>query len=178
MNVFELGQDWKIAALRTNIHVHFLFVGDNMEIRFMNYAFALAEKASIIDEVPIGAVIVKDGKIISYGYNNKEKSNSVFGHAELIAIKEAEKKIGNWRLDNCDLYVTLDPCPMCASAIKQSRIKNVFSALSNSDEKNEKIILEIFSCDSTNPTVNFLTNLQPDKSKKILNSFFKKQRKK
>ena len=177
MNVFESGQDWKIAALKTNIHVHFLFVGDIMNLKYMEIAFSYAKKAYLNNEVPVGAVIVKDNEIISFGFNCKEEKKSIFEHAELIAIKLAEEKIDNWRLDNCDLYVTLDPCPMCASAIKQSRISNVYSALSNSKE-NSFIITKIFECDKTNPAVNFISNIDSNRSKKMLNSFFEKQRKK
>ena len=178
MNVSEIGQDWKIAALRTNIHVHFLFMVMFMENKFMDLAFEQANKAFLNNEVPIGAIIVKDGVIVSVGYNRKESSNSVFAHAEIIAIYEAEKKLNNWRLNDCDLYVTLDPCPMCASAIKQSRIRNVFSALEKSDVNNGLIINKIFKADTTNPSVNFYTNLYVDKAKKNMNSFFEKQRKK
>jgi tRNA(adenine34) deaminase len=143
---------------------------------YFDVAFENAKKAFDIDEVPIGAVIVKDGEIISTGYNKKESNNSIFGHAEIYAIQEAEKKLNNWRLDGCELYVTLDPCPMCASAIKQSRITNVYSALENSDDNNSSIINSIFLSDRTNPSVTFYTNLYVDKSKKLLNSFFKRHR--
>ena len=145
---------------------------------FLDKAISYANKAFLIDEVPVGAVIVKDKKVIGYGYNKKEKHNSVLEHAELIAIKMAEKNIDNWRLNDCDIYVSLDPCPMCASAIKQARIKNVYSALTNSDNNNYEIISQIFKKDKTNPSVNFITNLDVEKSEKILNSFFKKQRNK
>ena len=147
-----------------------------MNQKFLDLAFDYAQKAYDIDEVPIGAIIVKNNEVIGCGYNNKEKNNSVLEHAELIAIKEASNKINNWRLDDCDIYITLDPCPMCASAIKQSRIKNVYSALNNSDENNLNIIKNIFKSDKTNPEVNFISNLNVDKSKNLLNSFFKKQR--
>ena len=143
---------------------------------FLEKAFNYAEIAYQNNEVPIGAVIVKDGNIVSFGYNQKEEDKCVLKHAELIAIEKASKLLDNWRLDDCDLYVTLDPCPMCASAIKQARIRNVYSALSNSDSSNLAIIQEIFKKDSTNPDVHFETNLDVEKSKKILNEFFKKQR--
>lgn len=147
-----------------------------MNQKFLDKSFFYAELAFENDEVPIGAVIVKDGEVIAYGYNQKEKNKSVLSHAELIAIDSASKVLNNWRLDGCDLYVTLDPCPMCASAIKQARISNVYSALSNSDLNNTTILNNIFKKDSTNPQVNFFTNLDADKSKKLLNSFFKKHR--
>ena len=94
----------------------------------------------------------------------------------MIAIEEASKNLNNWRLDDCDIYITLDPCPMCASAIKQARIKNVYSALNNTDDSYLEIINKIFVGDNTNPSVNFISNLDVDKSKNLLNSFFKKQR--
>ena len=159
MKVIETGQDWKIAALRSSFHVHFLFLVIVMNYKFFDVAFEYANKAYLEDEVPIGAVIVKDDIIISFGFNKKEINNSVISHAEIEAILEAEKKLNNWRLDDCDIYVTLDPCPMCASAIKQSRIKTVYSALSNSDDNNLSIIESIFKGDNNNPEVKLYTNL-------------------
>lgn len=149
-----------------------------MNKEFMDLAFFYAKQAYENEEVPIGAVIVKENEIISFGYNRKEQEKNVLAHAELIAIKKAEKKLNNWRLDDCDIYVTLDPCPMCASAIKQSRIKNVYSALSNMDENNLSLILKIFSKDKINSNVNLITNIDKKKSQKLLNDFFKKQRNK
>lgn len=145
---------------------------------FLDLAFFYAEKAYSANEVPIGAVIVKDNDVISYGFNQKEEKSSVLAHAELIAIAEASKKLNNWRLDGCDIYVTLDPCPMCASAIKQARIKNVYSALNNADSNNLPLILDIFSTDKVNSSVNFVSNLDLERSKRLLSDFFKKQRKK
>ena len=143
-----------------------------MNWEFLDLAFKYAKKAYKNNEVPIGAVIVKDNEVIGYGYNQKEKKNSVLEHAEIIAIRMASKELNNWRLDDCDIYVTLDPCPMCASAIKQARIKNVYSACSNLDKENEKVVVDILKCDKTNPEVNLISNIEPEKSKKILNSFF------
>lgn len=143
-----------------------------MNRKFLDLAFKYAEKAYKCDEVPIGAVIVKNNEVIGYGYNQKEKKNSVLEHAEIMAIRMASKKLNNWRLDDCDIYITLDPCPMCASAIKQSRIKNIYSALSNLDKENKKVVVDILKCDKTNPEVTLISNIEPDKSKKLLNSFF------
>lgn len=145
---------------------------------FMDLAFKNAEIAYNFDEVPIGAVIVKENKVIAQSFNKKEKNQCVLAHAELFVIDEASKLLGNWRLENCDIYVTLDPCPMCASAIKQARIKNVYSALSNSDPKLNDLINSIFESDNTNPSINFISNLDPRRSKELLNKFFKKQRNK
>lgn len=91
---------------------------------YMERAIELAKSAK--GEIPVGAVIVKDGEIIASAFNRKETDNDVSAHAEIIAIKKAAEKLKTWRLEDCDLYVTLEPCPMCAWAIINSRIKNVF----------------------------------------------------
>ena len=91
---------------------------------FMSRAIELAKLAT--GEVAVGAVLVKNGKIIAEAHNKKEQNNDVTSHAEILAIRDAEQKLGNWRLEDCDLYVTLEPCPMCAWAIVNSRIKNVY----------------------------------------------------
>ena len=93
-------------------------------MKFMHRAIEIAKQAQ--GEIPVGAVIVKDDEIIAEAYNKKEQNNDVTSHAEILAIREAEKTLGNWRLENCDLYVTLEPCPMCAWAIINSRIRNVY----------------------------------------------------
>ncbi len=91
----------------------------------MEAAIEEAQKALTLNEVPIGAVIVYNDEIIARGYNLRESSQTTLSHAELVAIQEANEKIGSWRLEDCTLYVTLEPCPMCAGAIVQSRIKRV-----------------------------------------------------
>jgi tRNA(adenine34) deaminase len=143
----------------------------------MDLAFKYAEEAFKLNEVPVGAVIVKDNQVISYGFNTKEKDCCVMAHAEIIAIKKAEEILKNWRLEDCDMYVTLDPCPMCASAIKQARIDNVYCALSNSDSNNNKIIKQIFNDNDTdNKSVYFESDLFVEKSKELLSLFFKNKR--
>lgn len=93
---------------------------------FMKEALKEAKKAYKKLEVPVGVVIVKDNKIIARGYNQKEMKNNPIKHAEIIAIEKACKKLNNWRLNDCEMYVTLEPCPMCAGAIINSRIKKVY----------------------------------------------------
>lgn len=93
---------------------------------WMKQALKEAEKAFDQDEVPIGCVIVKDDQIIAQSYNKREIEQQSIAHAEILAIQEACKKVGSWRLENCDLYVTLEPCPMCSGAIIQSRIRAVY----------------------------------------------------
>jgi tRNA(adenine34) deaminase len=101
-------------------------LGEKMsDAYFMQEAIHEANKAKAIHEVPIGAVLVYNGEIIARGYNLRETSQTTLSHAELIAIEEGNKRIGSWRLEDCTLYVTLEPCPMCAGAIVQSRIKRV-----------------------------------------------------
>ncbi|SDZ35895.1 tRNA adenosine(34) deaminase TadA [Thermoactinomyces sp. DSM 45892] len=96
-----------------------------MEEFYMKLAIEEARKAEEIDEVPIGAVVVLQGEVVGRGYNVREKDQDPTAHAEMIAIQEAAERLGSWRLIDCDLYVTLEPCPMCAGAIIQSRIRRV-----------------------------------------------------
>jgi len=88
--------------------------------------FAIEQAKLSGADIPVGAVLVRNGEIIAAGFNQKEKTNDVTAHAEILAIREAAKKLGNWRLDECTMYVTLEPCPMCAWTIIQSRIKAVY----------------------------------------------------
>ena len=93
--------------------------------KFMREAIKQAKKAGAYLEVPIGCVIVQEGKIIARGYNRRNMDHSALSHAELLAIQKARNKTGDWRLEDCTMYVTLEPCPMCAGAIVQARIKRV-----------------------------------------------------
>lgn len=95
------------------------------ENRFMEAALRLAEEAFAADEVPVGAVVVKDGKIIGCGRNRREEDKSVLGHAEIEAMNAAAKALGTWRLDGCTLYVTLEPCPMCAGAAVNAHVERI-----------------------------------------------------
>ncbi len=95
-----------------------------MKHEFMLEAIKMAKKSG--KDIPIGAVIVKDGKIISKAVNEREKRQNTIYHAEMLAIRRACKKLGNWRLNDCEMYVTIEPCPMCASAILQARLKSVY----------------------------------------------------
>lgn len=97
-----------------------------MDEKFMSKALELAKEAIRHDEVPIGAVIVYDGEIIAEAHNMKEQDNCAISHAEIVAIKRATKALNSWRLYGCDIYVTLEPCPMCAGALINSRIDNIY----------------------------------------------------
>lgn len=92
----------------------------------MRLAIKEAEKAEKIDEVPIGAIIVKDGKVVARAHNKKESKNQATRHAEIEAIEKATKKVNNWWLEDCDIYVTLEPCAMCAGALINSRLRNIY----------------------------------------------------
>ena len=105
-----------------------------MKQKFINEAYKQALKALKKDEVPVGAVIVKDNKIIARAYNKKEKPNGPLGHCEMIAIKKACKKLNTWRLIGCEMYVTLEPCMMCLGAILNARLKKVYFGASSNKE--------------------------------------------
>ena len=97
-----------------------------MNEKYIEKIYDLAKKSYDIDEIPVGAIVVKNGKIISEGINSRESMNSVIGHAEINAIEDACKVVGDWRLDDCEMYVTLLPCMMCSGAILESRIKKIY----------------------------------------------------
>ena len=144
---------------------------------FMNEALKQAEKAYKKLEVPVGAIIVKDGKIISRAYNQKEAKKSVVKHAEIIAIEKACKKIDNWRLNDCEMYVTLEPCPMCAGAIMNSRIKKLY--IGTMEEKSgacgSKVnLLQDYNFETK---VEVENNIKNSECEKILKNFFKEIRK-
>ena len=131
-------------------------------MNFMNEAFKEAKKAYDIDEVTVGAVIAKDGKIIARAHNLKETKQLVTAHAEILAVEKASKKINNWRLEDCELYVTLKPCKMCRQVIKEARIKHVYYG---SEE-----------CIANDTIKENYTYIESKECSKILKDFFKKLR--
>lgn len=149
-----------------------------MEIKYMELAYEEALKAYNAGEIPVGAIIVKDNEVVAMGHNLKEKMVCSVYHAEILALIDASTKLKNWRLEGCDMYITLEPCPMCASAIKQSRIENIYCGLSNADPNNELIIRKIFESDAVNPHVNFYNNLYSEKISVLMRKFFVEKRKK
>lgn len=142
----------------------------------MKLAYKEALKALKDDEVPVGAVIVKDGKVIAKAYNMKESKQCGVYHAEILAIMRACKKLSNWRLENCDIYITLAPCPMCASAIKQSRISNVYCGLSNFDSSAMNITKKILENNDINSSVNLYSDLFSNEVSVLLKKFFENRR--
>lgn len=146
--------------------------------KWMKEAIKQAKKAAQKDEVPIGCVIVKDDQIIARAYNKREMKQCSTAHAEILAIEKACKKLGSWRLEDCDLYVTIEPCPMCSGAIIQSRIRNViFGAY---DPKG--------GCMGSNMNINDVRGFNhypdieggilQDECSRLLKEFFKAKRKK
>ena len=146
-------------------------------MNFMNQAFLLAKKAQSHDDVPIGAVIVKDGKIVARGENRVQKCKNPTLHAEIVAINKACKKLNSKFLDNCDLYVTLEPCAMCATAISFARIKNIYFAAT--DEKGGGITTnaKVFENDKHLWKPNIIQMPEyAEKSAVLLKEFFSKLR--
>ena len=146
-------------------------------MNFMNQAFILAKKAFAHDDVPIGAVIVHNGKIIARGENKVQKSQNPTLHAEIVAINRACKKLGTKFLDNCDIYITLEPCSMCATAISFARIKNIYFAAT--DEKGGGITsnAKIFETDKHLWHPNIIQMPEyADESAELLRNFFKHRR--
>ncbi len=144
--------------------------------KFMKEALKQAKIAFSKEEVPIGAVIVKDGKIISRAYNKREQTMQSTAHSEILAIEKACRKLKNWRLNDCELYVTVEPCPMCAGAILNSRIKKVyFGAL---DNKSGAVVSNLKMLDSEycNHRAEYEGDLLKEECELLLKNFFKRLR--
>ena len=149
----------------------------NENEKYMKEALKEAQKAYKKLEIPVGAVIVKDGKIIAKAHNIKEQKKDTTKHAEIIAIQKASKKLNTWRLNDCEMYVTLEPCSMCAGAIIQARLKKVY--IGTMDEKTGACgsVLNLLKDYKFNHEVELETGLLEENCKKILQDFFKELRK-
>lgn len=145
-------------------------------IKYMKEALRQAKKAYALGEVPIGCVIVYEDKIIARGYNRRNTDKNTLAHAEITAINRASKKIGDWRLEDCTLYVTLEPCQMCAGAIVQSRITNVVMGCMNPKAGCGGSILNILEMPEFNHQVNVLRGVMVEECSQILQDFFKELR--
>lgn len=144
--------------------------------KFMKKAIEQAKKAGAIGEVPIGCVIVRDGEIIARGYNKRKKNKNTLSHAELIAIDKACKKCGDWRLEDCVLYVTLEPCQMCAGAIVQARIPLVVMGCANEKAGCAGSIIDMFNVDKFNHRVEKIEGVCKEECSTMLTDFFKSLR--
>lgn len=143
---------------------------------FMKEAVRQAKKAAAIGDVPIGCVIVKEGRIISRGYNRRNADKTVLSHAEITAIKKACQKEGDWRLEDCTLYVTLEPCPMCAGAIVQARIYRVVIGSMNAKAGCAGSVLNILKEPGFNHQVKVETGILGEECSCLMTDFFKELR--
>ncbi len=141
--------------------------------KFMRAALKEADKAYALDEVPIGCVLVKDGKIIARGHNKRNTAGSCLSHAELIAIKKANKKEQDWRLEECTLYVTLEPCQMCAGAIVQSRIPRVVIGAMNPKAGCAGSIINLLDMSEFNHQCDITRGVLEEQCSELLTTFFK-----
>lgn len=148
------------------------------EEKFMKEAVRQAKKALALGEVPIGCVIVYNDKIIGRGYNRRITDKNTLSHAELNAIRKASKTLGDWRLDDCEMFITLEPCQMCSGAIVQSRIKKVYIGTMNPKAGCAGSILNLLQIPEFNHQVDIETNILHDECSSMLTSFFKELRKK
>lgn len=141
--------------------------------RYMKEAIRQAKKASALGEVPIGCAIVYEDKIIARGYNRRMADKNVLSHAEIIAIRKACKKMGDWRLENCTMYVTLEPCPMCAGAIVQARIPTVVIGCMNPKAGCAGSVLDMLHEDGFNHQVDTRIGVLEEECSRMMKDFFK-----
>ncbi len=140
--------------------------------KYMREAIRLAKKAYANGDVPIGCVIVYGDKIIGRGYNKRNKDKTALAHAEILAIKKASKVIGDWRLEDCTLYVTLEPCQMCAGAIVQARIPKVVMGCMNPKAGCGGSVLNLLSMDGFNHKAEVVRGVMEEECSKLLKDFF------
>ncbi len=146
--------------------------------RYMKEAIRQAKKAQALGDVPVGCVIECDGKIIGRGYNRRMADHTVLAHAEILAIRKACKKVGDWRLEGCTLYVTQEPCPMCAGAIVQARIPRVVIGCMNPKAGCAGSVLDLFHQDGFNHQVESVCGVLGDECSDMISEFFRELRKK
>lgn len=148
-----------------------------MQLKFMKIAISQAKKALEIDEVPIGACIVKDGKVISKAFNKTEGTQDATSHAEVLAIKKACKKLKSWRLDGADIYVTVEPCAMCAGAIVNARIKNVYFGAYENKSGCATSLYPVLTNNGLNHKTEFIGGVEEEVCSTMLKDYFKSKRK-
>lgn len=145
--------------------------------KYMREAMKQAKKAAAIGDVPIGCVIVYDGKIIARAYNKRNKNKTTLAHAELLAIAKASKKLGDWRLEGCTMYITLEPCQMCAGAIVQARIPRVVIGSRNPKAGCAGSILNLLQVKEFNHQVELTEGILQEECSVMLSEFFRELRK-
>ena len=149
-----------------------LIIKQKTDEKFMKQALLQAKKAKELGEVPIGCVIVQDGKVIGRGYNRRNTDKSTLSHAEITAIRKASKKLNDWRLEECTLYVTLEPCQMCAGAIVQARVKEVVIGAMNPKAGCAGSILNLFTMKQFNHQLQTTYGVCEAECSQILKQFF------
>lgn len=149
---------------------------DSMDEKFMKEAIRQARKAYALNETPIGCVIVYEGKIIGRGYNRRNTDKNTLAHAEITAIRKASRKMGDWRLEGCTLYVTLEPCPMCAGAIVQSRMDRVVVGCMNPKAGCAGSVLNVLQTEGFNHQAELTTGVCQEECSGMMKSFFKELR--
>ena len=149
-----------------------------MDKKYMEEAVLLAKKAAQAGDVPVGAIVVRDGEVIGRGYNLREVNGDPTAHAEIVAIREAASRLGGWHLDDCELYVTLEPCPMCAGAIINSRIKRViFGAFDKkAGSASQDSVIDLFSL-GYNHKPEVFCGICEKECRELLTNFFEEKRK-
>ncbi len=146
--------------------------------KYMKEAIRQAKKALALNEVPIGCVIVHEGKIIGRGYNRRMTDHTTLAHAEILAIRKACRKMGDWRLENCRIYITLEPCPMCAGAIVQARIPEVIIGCMNPKAGCAGSVLDLLHQEGFNHQCEVKTGILGEECSGMMRSFFKELREK
>ena len=177
MVYYEPGQDRNVAALNRSGHVRwFLLIMYSLDEKFMLQAIKEAKKSALMDEIPVGAVIVKDNKIIARGHNLREKSNDPTMHAEIVAIRKACKKLNSWRLPDCTIYVTIEPCSMCAGTLLWTRTKRIVYGAK--DPKGGALCssFSLFDVKNINHRPEIDGGILAEESSKLMKDFFKNKR--
>lgn len=144
--------------------------------KYMKEAIRQAKKAYVLEETPIGCVLVHDGKIIARGYNKRNKKKNTLAHAELIVINKASRVLGDWRLEECTMYVTLEPCPMCAGAIVQARIPKVVVGSMNPKAGCAGSVLNLLDMPGFNHQAEVVRGVLEEPCSQLMSSFFKELR--
>ena len=152
------------------------FINMTLDEKYMRIALKEAQKAAILDEVPVGAIVVLDNKIIARGHNLRERSNDPTSHAEINAIRKASKKLNSWRLENATIYVTVEPCSMCAGALLQCRIGRIVYGTTDPKGGAIESSLELFKAKNINHHPEILGGVLKEECSSIISNYFKNKR--
>jgi Cytosine/adenosine deaminases len=152
------------------------FLSSPADTGYMKIALAEAEKALAVDEIPVGAVLVRENEVIAQAHNRRELDQDPTAHAEILALKAAAKKLGRWRLSDCTLYVTLEPCPMCAGALVMARIGRLIYGASDYKSGAVESLFNIPGHPKLNHHIPVTAGIEEEACRNILQTFFKKKR--